>query len=114
MAWMSYPYFVCVVLNAYVTRTVRIINISWYPNITMIVYIHMYKQCSKANKKGGCTVPWNNDPAIACLDYSRSPHEESIVWLIHHDFLGGRWPKRLLSGHDFFGAGLCYEKNVCI
>ena len=75
------------------------------------IYIYSGQLSSKANKKGGCTVPWYNDPALACLDHSRSlakmTHSahwknESIIWLIHHDFLGGRWPKILPSGHECF------------
>ena len=40
--------------------------------IQTFLYIYSGQLSSKANKKGGCTVPWYNDPALACLDHSRS------------------------------------------
>ena len=48
----------------------------------MSTYIHLYSGplSSKANKKGGCTVPWYNDPAFACLDHGRGGVKVSPHW----------------------------------
>ena len=45
------------------------------------IYIYIVDHCLlRRTRRGGCTVPWYNDPALACLDHGRGSVKVTPHW----------------------------------